>query len=54
MGGQRFGIRNQHRLEVAKEEYHDIELIKITMYQPMLCQPNDETKYCVENIIWML
>jgi hypothetical protein len=43
-----------NRLVVATEEYHDVELIKITMYQPMLCQPNDETKYCVKNIICML
>ena len=37
-----------------RKRYHDIELIKVTMYQSMLCQTNDKTKNCVKNIIWIL
>jgi hypothetical protein len=44
-----------HKLGKEKEKkYHDIELIKVAMYQPMLCQTNDKTKNCVKNIIWIL
>ena len=34
--------------------YHDIEFIKITMYQPMLRQTNYKTKNFVKNIIRIL
>ena len=49
-------LLNRHKLgkEKEKQKYHDIELIKVAMYQPMLCQTNDKTKNCVKNIIWIL
>ena len=49
-------LLNWHKLgkEKKKQKYHDIEFIKVAMYQPMLCQTNDKTKNCVKNIIWIL
>ena len=55
MNGQ--GFKTSKLTQTGKEKeknYHDIELIKVAMYQPMLCQTNDKTKNCVKNIIWIL
>ena len=51
------GFKTSKLTQTGKEKeknYHDIELIKVAMYQPMLCQTNDKTKNCVKNIIWIL
>jgi len=54
MNGQGFKNCKSQTGKGKGKKNHDIELIKVAMYQPMLCQTNDKTKNCVKNIIWIL